>query len=112
MALVLGLLLLGYFLGNSVLTKAAIPVLVVTMTAPRLFYYVAVVWLGATRLLGAMVSRAVLTLIFVGVVTPLGLFMRTLGRDPLRLARWKRGTESVLVMRNHVFEAKDIENPY
>jgi hypothetical protein len=53
------------------------------------FYYL---WIGIAFVLGNIMSRVIMALIFYGVVTPLGLLARLIGRDKLQLK--KRETES------------------
>ena len=43
-------------------------------------------WMAVGRALGWINTRVILTLFFCLVLTPVGLVMRLLGRDPLRLA--------------------------
>ena len=85
---------------------------VITMTVPRIFAPIAVVWLGLSHLLGAVMSRVVLTVIFFLVVTPIGLVRRLMGKDSLRLRAFKAGDDSVMLPRNHVFSDADLERPY
>ena len=63
-------------------------------------------------LLGTVVSKILLTLVFFGVVTPIGLARKLLGIDSLKLKDFKSGENSVMVIRNHIFTGKDIEKPY
>ncbi|MBI5717889.1 MAG: hypothetical protein HZC37_09400 [Burkholderiales bacterium] len=44
-------------------------------------------WMKLGLLLGAIVSPIALGVLFYGVFTPIGAFMRLAGKDPLRLAR-------------------------
>jgi hypothetical protein len=90
----------------------AIIALVVDMTFPQLYRPVAVVWLGLTHLLGMVVSKILLTLVFFGVVAPIGLARKLLGFDSLKLKGFKSGENSVLVIRNHTFTGQDMERPY
>ena len=112
MAMVLLLLLAHAFNGSANLLVAAIGLHVVNMTAPQVYRYVAVIWLGVSRLLGAVVSTVVLTLVFLLVVTPVGIARRLLGIDSMRLRAFKSGDESVMSERRHTFTRKDVERPY
>jgi hypothetical protein len=85
---------------------------VVNMTVPQIYKPVAVFWLGLSDLLGSVVSRILLSIVFFGVVTPIGIFRRLLGRDSLKLRAFKAGKESVMVERNHTFVAQDLDAPY
>ena len=63
-------------------------------------------------LVGTVVSKILLTLVFFGVVTPTGVVRRLLRLDSLKLKEFKSGENSVMVIRNHTFTGKDIEKPY
>lgn len=45
------------------------------------------VWMKIAMVLGAIMTRVILTLVFVLAVTPIGLLMRAVGKDPLRLKK-------------------------
>jgi hypothetical protein len=112
MAMVLIVLLLTLAAKRDYLIFGAIGLLVLTMIRPQLFRPVAVIWFGLSRLLGMVTSRVVLSIIFLVVVTPVGLARRMLGKDTLRLKSFKKGHESVMEERNHTFCANDIIKPY
>jgi polyferredoxin len=112
MAMVLVLLILHLATGWPGLVPGALAVLVLTMTVPRAFGPVAVVWLGFAHLLGTVMSTVLLSLVFALVVTPIGLVRRLAGKDSLQLRRFKVGTESVMRRRDHTFAPADLERPY
>jgi hypothetical protein len=112
MAMVLLCLLLGYFTDAEWFFVLAIPLLVVTMVVPSVYRPVAVVWLGLSHLLGTVVSRILLTLVFFVIVMPVGFLRRLLRRDSLQLAKFRRGSESVMRVREHLYVASDIDRPY
>lgn len=112
MAMVLILLLVGLFTENILYPKIAIIVLVVNMTFPMFFYPFAIVWLGFSTLLGTVVSKILLTIVYIIMVVPLGLFRRLIGKDTLQLSNFKKDTGSVMKTRNFVFTSKDIEKPF
>lgn len=111
MALTLILLLVSYFSKNNGFVIPAIFFLVLTMTWPDIFKPLAVLWFGLSRLLGSVVSRVLLTLVFVMVAIPVGLVRKMAGADAMRLKEWKKG-QSVFIERNHTYEAQDLERPY
>lgn len=112
MAMVLLLLLIYLYARRSELLVAALAVHVLTMTLPRLFRPLAVVWLGLSHLLGTIMSRILLSVVFYTIVTPIGLLRRIAGKDPLKIREFKTGEGSVMLERNHLFAAADIEKPY
>src|SRR5450755_3516054 len=85
---------------------------VVNMTVPMVYRPIAIFWLGLSDLLGSVMSRILLSIVFFGVVTPIGIFRRLLGRDSLKLRAFKASKESVMVERNHTFVAQDLDAPY
>lgn len=91
---------------------AALAVQVIDMVLPRIFAPVAVLWFGLAHILGTVMSRVLLSILFFGLVTPVGILRRFLGKDSLKLRAFKASEESAMLVRNHVFIAKDIEKPY
>ena len=112
MAMVLLLLLSSVAFKREILVTVAVVALIIDMTFPRLYRPVAVLWLGISHLLGTVVSKILLTLVFFGVVTPIGLARKLLGIDSLKLKEFKSGKNSVMAIRNHTFTGQDIEKPY
>ena len=112
MAMVLLLLLTRVFIDRDGLILGAIALHVINMTAPQVYRYVAVIWLGLSHLLGTVVSTIVLSAIFVLVVTPVSAVRRFFGFDSLRLRTFKSGEESVMLERRHTYTPRDIERPY
>jgi hypothetical protein len=112
MAMMLILLLIGLISGNNLYYKISIPVLIINMTIPMFFYPFAIVWFGFSQLLGTIVSKIILTVVYVIMVIPLGLVRRAFGKDSLQLSEFKKDTGSVLRTRNVVFTSEDIEKPF
>ena len=112
MAAVLILLLIGLFTHNNLYYKIAIPVLIINMTYPMFYYLIAIIWLGFSQLLGTIVSKIILTIVYIIMVIPVGIFRRLLGKDSLQLSEFKKGKGTVMKSRNYNFVSKDIENPY
>lgn len=112
MAMVLICLLLGYFGKFPKFLGVSIVLLLITMAWPKVFKPLAGLWFGLSHVMGQVVSKIVLTLIFFGVVTPVGLIRRLTGADSLQLKKWKQGTDSVFVERQGAIPDKDLLNPY
>jgi hypothetical protein len=112
MAMTLILLLIGFFTKNVLFYQLAIPVLVLDMIYPMLFFPVAVLWLGLSHLMGTVMSKVLLSIVFVCLVIPIGIFRRMTGKDALQLKQFRRGSDSVMRERNHRYQAADLEKPY
>ncbi len=112
MAMVLICLLLGYFGKFPKFLGVSIVLLLITMAWPKAFKPLAGFWFGLSHVMGQVVSKIVLTLIFFVVVTPVGLIRRLTGADSLQLKKWKQGTDSVFAERQGAIQDKDLLNPY
>jgi hypothetical protein len=112
MAVVLLLLLIFASKKKEGYLLAAIILQVVNMAVPQVFKPAAVVWLGFSELLGAVMSRILLSIVFFAVVTPIAVFRRLVGKDSLKLRAFKASKDSVMVERNHTFIGRDLERPY
>ena len=112
MAMVLLCLISGLAGGNQLFFKIAIGLLLVDMAWSKIFIPVAVIWLEFANVMGGIVSKVILTVIFFLVVTPLGFLKRRTGSEPLRLKEWKRSGDSVFAVRDRTYSARDFEKPY
>ena len=91
---------------------AAMALHVVNMTVPQIYRPIAVLWLGLSDLLGAVVSKILLSIVFFVNVTPIGILRRLAGKDSLKLRAFKASKDSVMLGRNHTFIGRDLEKPY
>ena len=112
MAMVLICLILAYWGGRPQFLPLALALLLLTMVWPDAFRPLAVLWFGLSHLLGNLVSRIVLTIIFFVLVTPIGLIRRWAGADSLQLKKWKKDTRSVFMEREGAILPKDLDHPY
>jgi len=112
LALVLIALILSMVFSPHYLLPIGIGLLVVTMSVPTLFRPFARIWFGFSHALGTLVSKILLTLLFYGLVTPVGCIRRVLGKDSMQLKKWKRGKVSAFHDRDHLFTRQDLDNPY
>jgi len=112
MAMVLICLLLGLIGDKSLFIGLAVGLLLINMIRPSIYRPLARLWIGFSSLLGTVVSKILLSILFFVLVTPVGLVRRTLGADSLQLKKWKKSHASVFKERNHVYRADDIKNPF
>jgi hypothetical protein len=112
MAMVLLLLVLYLFQKREGLVAAAIALHVLNMTVPQIFRPAAVVWLGLSHVLGTVMSKILLAIVFFLIVTPMGVIRKITGKDSLKLRDFRASEESVMWERNYTFTAIDLEKPY
>ena len=109
---VLVLLVAAYWTEKLLFLPFAIGTLLVAMTVPIILKPLAFVWFYFSTALGKITNRIILTVIFVGLLIPVGLVRRCLGFDPMKRKAWKNGVNSVFTERNHIFTADDFNRPY
>jgi Saxitoxin biosynthesis operon protein SxtJ len=85
---------------------------VIDMIWPQIYRPMAVLWLGLSDLMGAIMSKILLSIVFFVVVTPIGIVRRLAGKDSLKLREFKASQDSVMLERNHTFVGQDLERPY
>ena len=113
MAVTLIFLLFGnVFVKIEYFNMCALVSLLVAMTFPMLYKLIGIVWFRLSYLLGSVVSKIVLGLIFYGFVTPFGRFVLLFKKDPMNRKGFKRSKGSVFVDRDHVFTREDIVNAF
>jgi hypothetical protein len=112
MAMVLLLLLVDIRGKHGHVLFAALALQVLNMTVPQIYRPIAVLWLGLSDLLGGVVSKILLSIVFFVIVVPIGVLRRLAGKDSLKLRAFKAGKDSVMVERNHTFIGRDLERPF
>jgi hypothetical protein len=112
MAMVLLCLLLALSPKRHAFLFVAIALHLLNMTVPVIYRPIAIVWLGLSDVMGAVMSRVLLSIVFFLVVTPIGILRRLFGKDALKLHAFKASGDSVMLERNHSFTARDLERPY
>jgi hypothetical protein len=86
-ALLVGFAVLLWWHGISPLVLIVALVGAAGLVRPKLVRRLYFGWMVAVFPIGWLLSRAFLGLVFFGIVTPLGLAFRLIGRDTLRLRR-------------------------
>jgi hypothetical protein len=111
MSILLGLLLLvRHRTGLPLLVLGALLV-IVGLFAPNALKYLHAVWIGLSLLIGWVVTRLILTIVFFLVVTPIGLLQRLAGGSPLALG-FRSGATSYWRSRKKHFDAADYRNQF
>jgi hypothetical protein len=90
MALTLLCLLIVQFKHAYRLVPLAIILLIITMAWPRAFQPLAGLWFGLSHVLGNVMSKVLLTVVFFVVVTPIGLVRRLMGATACSSKNLKR----------------------
>ena len=110
--ILLALLAVWFGFEKDIFLAAAILVLIINMAIPILLKPFAFFWFGLSQIMGEVVSRVLLSVLFFLVVTPIGILIRLCGKDSMRLKGWKNDSESLFVDCSRTYSASDLENPF
>lgn len=110
--LVVSTALLLFFLifGNSWLLYTAFGLSLLGLISRTFANWFNRAWTGLSEILGYVMSRVILTLLYFVILTPLALLYRLFNKDPLQLKRKQSG--SYYTERAHVYTRKDLENTW
>jgi hypothetical protein len=85
---------------SIVLCAASMIMVLITLVAPSILRVPNLLWAKFGMLLHKIVSPIMMGLIFFVIVTPMGLWMRARGKDPMN-RKWKQDQLSYWAMRDH-----------
>ena len=105
-------LLIGLLANDQTALWVSLALLLFNMIWASFFKPVARVWIGLSFLLGTVMSKILLTVVFFLIVTPIGVVRKWLGADAMQLKKWKKDTSSVFRARRKIYQPSDLEKPY
>lgn len=112
MCLALACIIIGFLHGKSAWYAAAAIFLIINMTVPLLFRPASIVLFTVSDFFGIIVSKLILTCIYVLLLTPVGMMRRVIGKDPLCLKNFKQSDQSVFLMKTGNVTQDDFKNPF
>ncbi|GAB7082069.1 SxtJ family membrane protein [Megalodesulfovibrio paquesii] len=105
------ILLLVMFLGkHEFLMLPTLAVTLLLMIRPTIFLPFAALWLGISELMGRVMSKVILAIIFFIVVTPIAILRGLTGADPMKKKQWKKGDGSVYRAIDKTLGPEDLEH--
>jgi hypothetical protein len=103
------LLLLNLFSHQKMLANSAFFLLLIGLFVRPVSRLIARWWLNFAKLLGALNSKIVLSMVFFLIITPLAFVFRFFSQNPLKLKR-ESHVKTLFWERNHIYARKDFEN--
>lgn len=86
--------------------------LIAAFTYPKMLKYLFNVWMTFAAIMGYIMSRVILSIIFFLMFTPVGLITRLLRKDLLK-EKWDKKAKSYWILKdNKSFDPKSAENQY
>lgn len=99
---------LAIYLKESYFVIAAFFLALITIIIPSILSPFAALWFGLSKILGAVTSLVLLTIVFFVIVIPVGLVRRFMKKDSLKIDQFKKSTTSVMVDRDHLYTSEDL----
>jgi len=112
MAAILVLLAFAIYRKDNNLMIAAFMLTLATIIVPILFFPFAVFWFALAEVLRRISTALLLGIVFFFIVMPVGLIRKVGGFDNLKLKEFKKGRQSVMIVRNHTFTSEDLTNTF
>jgi len=111
MSILVGLLLIARHRTGLPLLIIGVLLIGAGFFAPNTLKYLHAAWIGFSLLIGWVVTRVILTIVFFLVLTPIGLLQRLAGGSPLEL-RLHTATHSYWRPRKKSFAPADYRNQF
>jgi len=112
LSILLILIVITFLTDDFLYVKIMFPVILITMILPKALYPLTVIWLSISKILGTLISKVILSIIFIIMVLPVGYLRRIIGKDNLKLREFKKDSKSVFINRDYLFTEKDLEKPF
>ena len=112
LAMIFLLLLIWLFSGRVWFAYAAMAFTLYAMILPKTLAPLARGWFGLSYYLGLVMSKLLLSLVYVIIVLPVALARKAMGKDSMRLKAWHAGTGSAFVVREHRYTRDDLSNMF
>ncbi len=112
MVISLACLLIFYFTHQKWALPVSILLLLINIIYSPIYKPLASVWFSLSELIGGVVSKMILTIVFAILVIPIAAIRRWMGKDTLQLKQWKKDGSSVFKVRDHAYRPEDMDKPY
>lgn len=112
--IVFGLVLLytGIVTGYSLMLKISFVLFLVSLLIPAVFTYPAIVWFRISEILGSVVSKIVLAVIYLIVVLPVSFIRKIFGSDPMMIKNFGKSDTGSWIKREHKYTNSDFIKPF
>jgi len=107
LVLVGALIVLFWFLDRRIFLLVALALVLTGIFSPYLTNFFSRVWLKFSELIGSIMSKIILSLIFFAFLLPLAIFRKIFKKDSMLLGKKKN---SYYIDRDHTYSGRDLEN--
>ena len=107
LVLVGALIVIFWISSKKIYLLVALVLILIGIVSPFLSAKISWAWLKFAELIGSVMSKVILSVVFFVFLVPIALVYRLTKKNPLFL---KRQDESYYIVRNKQYSPKDIEN--
>lgn len=108
----LAMLYFGIYSGNSLFLKISFAVFLFAVIIPSIYSFPAVIWFKLSEILGFIVSKVVLGVIYLIVVLPVSFFRNIFGSDPMMIRNFGKKDSGTWIKREHEYSNSDFIKPF
>ena len=107
LVLVAALIIFFWLFNKKIFLLVALFLILIATSSDSLTNKITWAWLKFSELLGKVMSKVILSVVYFVVLLPIAFLYKLTGKDPLFL---KKRIDSYYFERNHQYSKKDIEN--
>lgn len=108
--IVAGLLIVHFLAKNNGFLYVAMAISVLTAFSARIAVFIEKIWFKVAELLGSIIPKIMLSIIFFLFLTPIAVFRKIVSRD--NLLQLKKGQNSLWIERKKHFSPLDMDKPW
>ena len=110
LAIVLGLLVIWIFTNAKALVIISAVLAFIGLMIPMVSGWITWLWLKISHVMGWVMSKVIMSIVFYLVLFPISLLARLSNKDQLKLK--KSNEQSYYSTRNHRYSPEELENPW
>lgn len=110
--LMIVLVIAGLFTNQQVYYLISLITGVTAILMPAVFHPVAFLWFGFSKVIGTVMSKMLMGIIYYLIITPVALFRKLTGKDTLKLTQLKKNRTTVFIERSHTYDSTDMTHHY
>lgn len=110
LAIVLGLLVIWFFTNAKALVIISAVLAFIGLMIPMVSGWITWLWLKISHVMGWVMSKVIMSIVFYLVLFPISLLARLSNKDQLKLK--KSNETSYYSTRNHRYSPEELENPW
>ncbi|MCC6384554.1 MAG: SxtJ family membrane protein [Bacteroidia bacterium] len=109
LVIVTGLILMWFIFKIKILLTIGLLIGILSLLSSFIQNQIVWLWMKLAELLGYINGKILLSVIFFLFLTPIALFFKLAGKDPM-IKKRKSGQKSLYTERNHTYCAEDLEH--